>query len=225
MVLATLAIAALGGFLWFAFTFAVYAMPACVGIYAGTKAYHSGAGVIGAIIVGLVVAGLVLGLGEFAFSRLRSIWARALLALAYAGPATYAGYHATNGIVKYLMPSESWQIAFSVVGAIVAGFVSFARLASTPHVPSEASPGSSAFRWSRWLRGGADPIAAAAPSGWWLGARPGSSSPVEIVGAASGFRTAGQPSRSRPRRKWSGQRCWACRKQRGSARLTRNLAL
>lgn len=143
MVLATLAIVALGGFLWFTFTFAVYAMPIFVGIYAGTRAYHSGAGVIGALVVGLVVAGLVLGLGEFAFSRLRWVWARALLALAYAGPATYAGYHATNGIVKYLMPSEAWQMAFSIVGATVAGFVSFARLASAPHVSVEATPGSS----------------------------------------------------------------------------------
>lgn len=142
MLLAVLAISALGGFLWFAFTFAVYAMPLCVGIYVGTQAYHSGAGVIGAIVVGLVVAGLVLGLGEFAFSRLRSTFGRAVLALAYVGPATYAGYHATNGIVKHMMPSENWQVAFSVVGAIVAGFVSFARLASTPHVPVDTSPGS-----------------------------------------------------------------------------------
>jgi len=99
--------------------------------------------VVGAGIVGLVVAGLVLGLGEFAFSRLRSSLARVLLALAYAVPATIAGYWATHGIVKYLMPAAGWQIAFSVVGGAVTGFIAMARLASAPHVPVDASPRSS----------------------------------------------------------------------------------
>ncbi len=143
MLLAIFAVAAIAGLAWLLFAFAVYAMPLTLGVYAAVYTYHTGAGVVGAAAVGLIVAGLVLGLGEFAFSRLRSPSARVLLALAYAVPAAIAGYWATHGIVKYLMPAAGWQIAFSVVGGAVTGFIAMARLASTPHVPVDASPGSS----------------------------------------------------------------------------------
>ena len=41
-----------------------------------------------------------------------------------------AGYHATHGIVKHTMPSEGWQIAFSVVGAVAVGIAAFLRIAA-----------------------------------------------------------------------------------------------
>ena len=51
-----------------------------------------------------------------------------LIALAFVAPAAIAGYHATHGIVKHTMPSETWQLVFSVVGAIAVGVTAFARV-------------------------------------------------------------------------------------------------
>ena len=53
-----------------------------------------------------------------------------MIAAIFVAPAAIAGYHATHGIVKHTMPSETWQIAFSVVGAIVVAITAFARLAT-----------------------------------------------------------------------------------------------
>jgi hypothetical protein len=41
-----------------------------------------------------------------------------------------AGFYATLGIVKHMMPSETWQIIFSVVGAVAVGATAFLRVAS-----------------------------------------------------------------------------------------------
>ena len=60
----------------------------------------------------------------------RPLWLRVGIALAFVAPAAIAGYHATHGIVKHTMPSEGWQIAFSVVGAIAVGIAAFLRIAA-----------------------------------------------------------------------------------------------
>ena len=116
-----LSIAAIGFFCWLLFTLAVFALPFFAGLSAGTWAWHTGAGWLGAIIIGIVAAGLTLGIGQILFVIVRPIWARLLIALVFVAPAVMAGYHATHGIVKHTMPSETWQIAFSVIGAIAVG--------------------------------------------------------------------------------------------------------
>jgi hypothetical protein len=40
-----------------------------------------------------------------------------------------AGFYATLGIVKHMMPSETWQIIFSVIGAVAVGVTAFLRVA------------------------------------------------------------------------------------------------
>src|ERR1700694_1507578 len=52
-----LSIVGLGFFCWLLFTLAVYALPFFAGLTAGLAAFHSGAGVIGALIVGVLVGG------------------------------------------------------------------------------------------------------------------------------------------------------------------------
>ena len=44
----------------------------------------------------------------------------------FAGAA--AGFFATHGIVKHTMPSETWQVAFSIVGAVAVGFTALIRI-------------------------------------------------------------------------------------------------
>ena len=131
-----IAITAIGLFCWLLFTLATFALPLFAGIAAGTWAYHTGSGWIGAILIGLIGAALTLGLGQFLLIVVRPTWARLLIALIFVAPAAIAGYHATHGIVKHAMPSESWQIAFSIIGAVAVGITAFLRVAGMVAVPS-----------------------------------------------------------------------------------------
>lgn len=123
-----LSIAAIGFFCWLLFTLAVFALPFFAGITAGAWAHDTGAGWLGAILVGVVAAGLTLGIGQVLLGIVRPLWARMLIAFAFVAPAAIAGYHATHGIVKHTMPSETWQLVFSVIGAIAVGITAFARV-------------------------------------------------------------------------------------------------
>jgi MFS family permease len=98
-------------------------------------AFHSGAGVIGAILVAAFVGGATLAIGQIVFATVRSPAIRATVALLYAIPATIAGYSATHGLAELSMPSATWQMIFAVIGAICVGCTAFARLAmSAPPV-------------------------------------------------------------------------------------------
>lgn len=124
-----LSIVAIGFFCWLLFTLAVFALPFFAGVTAGAWAYHTGAGWFGAILIGVVGAGLTLGIGQFLLMIVRPLWARLLIALVFVTPAVIAGYHATHGIVKHTMPSETWQVVFSVIGAVAVGVTAFVRVA------------------------------------------------------------------------------------------------
>ena len=125
-----LSIAAIGFFCWLLFTLAVFAVPFFAGVTAGMWAYDTGAGWLGAFLVGALAAGLTFGIGQLLLVYIRPLWARTLVALAFVAPAAIAGYHATHGIVKHTMPSEGWQVAFSVIGAVAVGLTALMRLAA-----------------------------------------------------------------------------------------------
>ena len=124
-----LSIAAIGFFCWLLFTLAVFALPFFAGVTVGALAYHTGAGWLGAIVIGIVGAGLNLGIGQLLLMVVRPLWAKLLIALVFVAPAVIAGYHATHGIVKHTMPSETWQVVFSVIGAVAVGVTAFMRVA------------------------------------------------------------------------------------------------
>jgi len=113
---------------WLLFTLAIYALPFFAGLTAGLAAIHSGAGVVGAIIVAVLTGGATLVLGQMAFAMVRSPLVRAAIGLAYAVPATVAGYHATLGLATIGVPSETWRAAFAMVGAVVIGGTAWARM-------------------------------------------------------------------------------------------------
>jgi len=137
-----LSIAAIGFFCWLLFTLAVSALPFFAGVSAATWAYHTGAGWLGAILVGLVAAGLTLAFGQVLLAIVRPIWAKLAIAAVFVAPAVIAGYHAVHGIVKHTMPSETWQIVFSVIGAIAVGVTAFLRVAGM--AASDLSTGTTA---------------------------------------------------------------------------------
>lgn len=125
-------IAAIGALCWLLFTLAIFALPAFVGVSAGAWTYQTGGGWLGGIIVGIIAAVLTLGIGQFMLAFARPLWLRLAVALVFVAPAALAGYHATHGIVKHTMPSDTWQIAFSAIGAIAVGVTAFMRVAAAP---------------------------------------------------------------------------------------------
>jgi hypothetical protein len=129
-------VAAIGFFCWLLFTLAIFALPFFAGVTAGMWAYDTGAGWLGASLVGALATGLMFGIGQLLLVFVRPLWARIAIALAFVAPAALAGYHATHGIVKHTIPSEGWQFAFSVIGAIAVGVTALIRMAAM------ATPGS-----------------------------------------------------------------------------------
>ena len=130
----------IGLFCWLIFTLAVYALPFFVGLTAGMTAFHTGAGVLGALLVGIVIGALTLGVGQVAFALVKPIPLRAAIAAAFAIPAAIAGYHAVLGLSQIDVPSLFWREAFAWVGAIVVGCTSRAHmtvLAETPPAAAE----------------------------------------------------------------------------------------
>lgn len=125
-ILATLAgIAAL---CWLLFNLAVFALPLFAGVAVGAWAHETGAGIPGAVIVGVIAAATTLGLFQLLLLIARPAWIKLVVILAFVAPAAVAGYHATLGIVKLTMPSDTWQLVFSVVGAAAVGVTAFMRL-------------------------------------------------------------------------------------------------
>jgi hypothetical protein len=123
-------IAAIGVICCLLFYLAVYALPLFAGVTAGVWAYGTGAGWLGGIAVGAVAGLATLLAGHVLLALVRPLWLRLVIAAAFVAPAAIAGYHATHGIVKHTMPSETWQVVFSLAGAVVVGITAFARLAT-----------------------------------------------------------------------------------------------
>ena len=123
-----LSIAALGFICWLLFNLAVYALPFFAGVSVGLLAYESGAGAIGAMIVGLVLGVVTLVFGQLLFASIRSPTIRSTVALAYAAPAAFAGYHAVHGLSAIGNVEEAWSRTFSVLGAIVIAGVAWSRM-------------------------------------------------------------------------------------------------
>ncbi len=121
-------LAAIGVVCWLLFTLAVFALPFFMGVTAGTWAYGTGAGWLGAIVVGFLAAGGTFAIGQLLLLFVRPLWLKLLVVLAFVAPAAVAGYAATHGIVKHTMQSETWQLIFSGVGALAVGIVAFIRL-------------------------------------------------------------------------------------------------
>ncbi|WP_375788543.1 hypothetical protein ACE10Z_14665 [Bradyrhizobium sp. Pha-3] len=155
-----LSVAAIGFFCWLLFTLAVFALPFFAGVTAGTWAYHAGVGWLGAILIGIIGAALTLGLTRILLGTVRPLWAQLLIALVFVAPAAVAGCHATHGIVRHTVPSEIWQLVFSLTlaryrdqGACCAPWRS---ICSAGHAPQLSAPrgrhsrrGESSPLWAR----------------------------------------------------------------------------
>ena len=134
-------IVGLGFFCWLLFTLAIYALPTFAGLAVGLAAFHSGAGVVGAITVGLLVGGAILAFGQFVFAVTRTPL-RAIVGMLYGVPAAIAGYQVSFALAGLGMPGSVWQTAFAVIGAVVSGCTAFSRLALLAPPPDGQGTGS-----------------------------------------------------------------------------------
>lgn len=129
-----LSIVGLGFFCGLLFTLAIYALPTFAGLAVGLAAFHSGAGVVGAMAVGLLVGGAILALGRFVFAATRTPL-RAIVGLVYGVPAAIAGYQVSFALAGLGMPGSFWQTALAVIGTVVSGCTAFSRLALLARPP------------------------------------------------------------------------------------------
>ncbi len=106
-----LSVFGVGFFCWLLFILAVYALPFIAGLTAGLAAYHSGAGIAGAIVVAIIAGGVTMTIGQIAFATIRSPLIRAAIGLLYAVPAAIAGYNGTLGFAQMGIPSEAWRVS------------------------------------------------------------------------------------------------------------------
>ena len=96
---------------------------------AGILAFHSGAGVLGALIVPVSAGGMSLATAQIAFAMTRSLILRAVIAAVFALPATLAGYHVVLAMTQIGVPSLVWREVFACVGAVFIGGTAWTRLA------------------------------------------------------------------------------------------------
>jgi hypothetical protein len=134
-------LAAVGLLCWLLFKLAVFALPIFVGVTTGAWAHGVGAGISGAVLIGVVAAAMTVVAGHLLVIFARPVWLKLILAAALVAPAAIAGFHATHGIVKYLTPSDAWQITFSIMGAIAVGISALVRVVALAVAPGQSGRG------------------------------------------------------------------------------------
>lgn len=143
LILCVLGIAVLCGLL---FALAVRALPLFIGAYAGALVFQNGAGAVLAIVIGLISAASAFGITQFAFARTGSASARLVIAVLVTAPATIAGYHATLGVARIAVSSESGRQILALLGSIVVGCAALVRLtAATTRVANERTAANAHF--------------------------------------------------------------------------------
>lgn len=118
------------------FQMAIFALPLFVGVTAGRFAYETGAGALGSVLVGALAVAVALGTAQFVLVVTRSTALRLLIALAFAAPAAFAGYHVVLGLSRIGGAQGLWQPVFAGIGAVIIASAALLRLA-TPIIPAE----------------------------------------------------------------------------------------
>ena len=124
------------------FNMAIYALPLFAAVTAGRLAFASGAGWLGAILVGLIAGVLTLGVGQLILGATKSNLVRLAIAVAFAAPAAFAGYHVVLGLSRIGGAHGLWQTVFAAIGAVIIAGAALMRLATPigapPHDPRPA---------------------------------------------------------------------------------------
>jgi hypothetical protein len=108
------------------FYFAVYVVPAYVGLEVFIWALSSGAG-LGSPFAGLA-AGVAVFLGGCFALRSRHAWLRLLALAVYVVPACLAGYGMVMEVGARVIPSPIWCQLFAIIFGMVVGATTFKSL-------------------------------------------------------------------------------------------------
>lgn len=107
--------------------FAIYLIPAYVGLRVFIWAVGTGAG-LASPVVGLLAGVAMFGLAYFALGS-RLAWLRLSILALYVFAAFFAGYNIVTQIGgEGLIPSPIWRQLFAVIVGVVVGSVAFRRL-------------------------------------------------------------------------------------------------
>ena len=105
-------------------------------------ATQPGVGVGVAAAAGALTGILTLIAAQVIFAAVRSPLIRMSIAVLFAAPAAFAGFHATHGIAALTMPSWIWQMIFAVTGSVAVGATTWTRMAMlTPAPPVRGNAG------------------------------------------------------------------------------------
>jgi hypothetical protein len=115
---------------WLAFQTTVYAVPFALGVSAGAYAYRTGAGEVAAFGIGIAIGVLSWAMAQRLFLLAPNRSWRAALALLFALPAAYAGYHAALWIVGDSVAAPLWQNTLALAAALAVGATAAFRLAN-----------------------------------------------------------------------------------------------
>jgi hypothetical protein len=124
---------------WLIFELTVYALPFLVAVTVGTIAWHSDAGVAGALLAGFAMAALTLAIGQLAFALARPMILRGMVASVFAIPAAIAGYHLIYELSRFGVPSLLWRQVCACTGAIFIAATAWTRI--TVLAPPRPEPG------------------------------------------------------------------------------------
>ncbi len=127
---AFLSVIGLGFLVWVLFALAVYALPAFVGVSVGMYVYDTETGVIAALVAGMFAAVFTYLIGQIVFAKVQSIPIRLAIGALFAAPAGVAGFSAIKGLSQIGGASETWTLAFAIIGGIVTAGTAWVRIAS-----------------------------------------------------------------------------------------------
>lgn len=120
-------IAVVGTMCWLVFTFAVYAVPAFVGLSAGMFAHETGAGTAGTIVVGLLAGVATFIFGQRLIASARTPALRSLMTAPFVAPAGLAGFFAARGIATMGVPDPTWQTLLAIAGGMIVAATAWSR--------------------------------------------------------------------------------------------------
>ena len=116
-------------------TLTIYALPFYVGLTVGIWVHSSGAGVISTVVAAVAAGIATLVILQILIATVHSPVLRAGLGLIFAAPAAFAAYHAVHGITAIAMPTSTWSLALSILGAAVVGVVAWLQIENFKQAP------------------------------------------------------------------------------------------
>ncbi len=134
-------IAVVGTLCWLVFTFAIYAVPAFVGLSAAILAHQTGAGEFGAVAVGVLTGSTTLVLGQRLIASTHSPLLRAFVTVLFAAPAGIAGFHAVHGIASMSVPDPTWRVLLAILGGAIVAATAWSRFGVLARSEPDGAPG------------------------------------------------------------------------------------